>query len=76
MSRPAITKASLFKTRPYTEYLAEKYGGKWTYDLGSGAWECDDGERYVDVRVSIDEDNHTRYKYLYYKTLNKPVELA
>ena len=27
--------------------LAQKYGGKWTYNRSSGSWHCDDGIRYV-----------------------------
>lgn len=35
-----------FKVESTVKYLARKFGGKWRYE-GHGAWECDDGNRYV-----------------------------
>lgn len=35
------------KTKPLTQALSERYGGKWKHRGFAGTWECDDGVRYV-----------------------------
>lgn len=56
------------KVQSFTKYLADKYGGKWKYEINLG-WYCDDNIRYVWNVASLDydgfEDCYTR-KCMYF----------
>lgn len=49
------------RTRSYSKYLSETYGGKWKYDRKSSCWLCDDGKREVRCVCSLDEDPDSRF---------------
>lgn len=55
------------KTRPYSKYLSETYGGEWKYDRKASLW-CD-GKREVRRVCSVDEDSDSRFppRYVMYE---------
>jgi hypothetical protein len=66
---------------PFTQYLAERYGGKWKHHKASGSWNCNDNIRYIrEVRVGFYDTNDegwagTANRYLYYKD-GRPTEIV